>query len=197
MMYKVIGKPMTRTFRVLWALEELEQPYELEDAAPQSVGIRNYNPSGKVPALVVDGTTVTDSVAIITYLSDKHGALTAPAGTLARARQDSVTNMLNDEMDALLWMAARHSFALPEEQRVPAIKDSLRWEFARSVSRVEARLTDEFIAGDRFSIADILLTHCLNWARGAKFEIESEALLAYGKRMRDRAAFQRVVTLAK
>ena len=105
--------------------------------------------------------------------------------------------MLNDEMDALLWMAARHSFALPEEQRVPAIKDSLRWEFARSVSRVEARLTDEFIAGDSFSIADILLTHCLNWARGAKFEVESEALLAYGKRMRDRAAFQRVVTLAK
>ncbi|PRZ49562.1 glutathione S-transferase [Tritonibacter scottomollicae] len=197
MMYKVIGKPMTRTFRVLWALEELEQPYELEDAAPQSAEIRNYNPSGKVPALVVDGTTVTDSVAIITYLADKHGALTAPAGTLARARQDSVTNMLNDEMDALLWMAARHSFALPEEQRVPAIKDSLRWEFARSVSRVEARLTDEFIAGESFSIADILLTHCLNWARGAKFEVESEALLAYGKRMRDRAAFQRVVTLAK
>ncbi|MFP3384630.1 MULTISPECIES: glutathione S-transferase family protein [Tritonibacter] len=196
-MYKVIGKPMTRTFRVLWALEELEQPYELEDAAPQSAEIRNYNPSGKVPALVVDGTTVTDSVAIITYLADKHGALTAPAGTLARARQDSVTNMLNDEMDALLWMAARHSFALPEEQRVPAIKDSLRWEFARSVSRVEARLTDEFIAGESFSIADILLTHCLNWARGAKFEVESEALLAYGKRMRDRAAFQRVVTLAK
>ncbi|MFY1707197.1 glutathione S-transferase family protein [Tritonibacter scottomollicae] len=196
-MYKVIGKPMTRTFRVLWALEELEQPYELEDAAPQSTEIRNYNPSGKVPALVVDGTTVTDSVAIITYLADKHGALTAPAGTLARARQDSVTNMLNDEMDALLWMAARHSFALPEEQRVPAIKDSLRWEFARSVSRVEARLTDEFIAGESFSIADILLTHCLNWARGAKFEVESEALLAYGKRMRDRAAFQRVVTLAK
>ena len=197
MMYKVIGKPMTRTFRVLWALEELEQPYELEDAAPQSAEIRNYNPSGKVPALVVDGTTVTDSVAIITYLADKHGALTAPAGTLARARQDSVTNMLNDEMDALLWMAARHSFALPEEQRVPAIKDSLRWEFARSVSRVEARLTDEFVAGESFSIADILLTHCLNWARGAKFEVESEALLAYGKRMRDRAAFQRVVTLAK
>ncbi|MCG7625524.1 glutathione S-transferase family protein [Epibacterium sp. Ofav1-8] len=196
-MYKVIGKPMTRTFRVLWALEELEQPYELEDAAPQSAEIRAYNPSGKVPALVVDGTTVTDSVAIITYLADKHGALTAPAGTLARARQDAITNMLNDEMDALLWMAARHSFALPEEQRVPAIKDSLRWEFARSVSRVEARLTDEFIAGDSFSIADILLTHCLNWARGAKFEVESDALLAYGKRMRARPAFQRVAALSK
>ncbi len=197
MMYKVIGKPMTRTFRVLWALEELEQPYELEDAAPQSAEIRAYNPSGKVPALVVDGTTVTDSVAIITYLADKHGVLTAPAGTLARAQQDSITNMLNDEMDALLWMAARHSFALPEEQRVPAIKESLRWEFARSVSRVEARLTDEFIAGDRFSIADILLTHCLNWARGAKFEVESDALLAYGKRMRAREAFQRVAALSK
>ena len=196
-MYKVVGFPMTRTYRVLWALEELGQPYELAPAKPQSEEARQANPFGKVPILIEDGETITDSVAIMTYLADKHGGLTAPAGTLARAKQDAITMMINDEMDAILWTAARHSFALPEERRVPAVKDSLRWEFSQSVQRIESKLNGDFIAGDSFTIADILLTHCLNWARGAKFEVESEALLTYGKRMRARPAFQRVAELTK
>ncbi|NIZ12981.1 glutathione S-transferase family protein [Phaeobacter sp. HF9A] len=197
-MYKVIGLPMTRTLRVLWALEELGLPYELDPAKPQSDEARAFNPSGKVPALIVDGETITDSVAIMTFLADKHGGLTAPAGTLARAHQDAVTNMLLDEMDAILWMAARHSFILPEERRVPEIKDSLQWEFARSLERIEAKLTGDFIAGDSFTIADILLTHCLRWAHNAKFEIESAALQDYLARMQGRDAFQRLLeTYAK
>ena len=196
-MYHVVGLPLTRTFRVLWALEELGQPYELTPAKPQSDEARAANPSGKIPVLIEGGETITDSVAIMTYLADKHGALTAPAGTLARAKQDAMTLMVNDEMDAILWTYARHSFALPEEHRVPEVKDSLRWEFANSVKRMEAKLTSEFLAGDRFTIADILLTHCLNWARGAKLEVASEPLLAYGERMRARPAYQRVVALSK
>ncbi|TNJ46279.1 glutathione S-transferase family protein [Phaeobacter sp. B1627] len=196
-MYKVIGKPMTRTFRVLWALEELGVPYALDPASPQSDAVRAYNPSGKVPVLLEDGEIITDSVAIITYLADKHGGLTAPTGSLARAKQDAITNMVIDEMDALLWTAARHSFALPEEHRVPEIKPSLRWEFGRSVARIEGRMTGDFVAGDSFTIADILLTHCLNWARGAKFDVNSERLVSYGKRMRARPAFQRTASLAK
>ncbi|OIQ28432.1 MAG: glutathione S-transferase [Alphaproteobacteria bacterium MedPE-SWcel] len=196
-MYTVVGNPMTRTFRVLWALEELGLPCTLEPAAPQSDAAREFNPSGKVPVLIEDGEIIADSVAIITYLADKHGGLTAPAGTLARAKQDSITQLVNDEMDALLWTAARHSFALPKEHRVPEVKPSLRWEFARSVARIEERMAGDFAAGDSFSIADIVLTHCLNWARGAKFEVNSERLMIYGKRMRARAAFQRVASLAK
>jgi glutathione S-transferase len=196
-MYQVIGVPKTRAFRVLWTLEELGQSYDLVPAQPQSAEARAANPSGKVPALVEDGESITDSVAIITYLADKHGALTAPAGTLARAKQDAITNMVIDEMDAILWTAARHSFILPEDRRVPEIKDSLRWEFANSIRRINAQLSGEFVAGDQFTIADVLMTHCLNWARGAKFDVEGDAVLDYGKRMRARPAFQRVAELAK
>ncbi len=196
-MYHVVGIPLTRTFRVLWALEELGQTYDLTPAKPQSDEARAANPSGKIPVLIEEGEAITDSVAIMTYLADKHGALTAPAGTLARAKQDSITLMINDEMDAILWTYARHSFALPEEHRVPEVKESLRWEFANSIKRIEAKLTGEFIVGDSFTIADILLTHCLNWARGAKLEVASEPLLAYGERMRARPAYQRVAALSK
>ena len=191
-MYTVVGAPMTRSFRVLWALEELGQPYELIPALPQSPEILKVTDSGKVPALIEGDAVLTDSTAIITYLADKHGALTAPAGTMARAKQDAVTHQILDEIDAVLWTAARHSFALPEEQRVPEIKDSLRWEFERNIARLEARLTGPYLMGDAFTIADIICVHCLNWAYSAKFPIESDVLLAYSKRMRARPAFQAV-----
>ncbi|MFN7131684.1 MAG: glutathione S-transferase family protein, partial [Myxococcales bacterium] len=90
--------------------------------------------------LIDDGVPVTDSTAILTYLADKHGALTHPAGTLDRARQDSLTQFLLDEFDAALWMAARHSFILPEELRLSAIKNSLKWEVARSQKTLVQRM---------------------------------------------------------
>ncbi|CRL12529.1 MAG: glutathione S-transferase family protein [Phaeobacter italicus] len=196
-MYTVIGKQLTRCYRVLWALEELGQEYDLNPALPQSPDVLALNPSGKVPILVEDGEAITDSTAIITYLADKHGQLTAPAGTLARAKQDAVTHMLLDELDAVLWTAARHSFILPEDKRVPEVKDSLKWEFARSLNRLEARMQGPYLMGEDFTIADIICTHCLNWAYSAKFPLENKALLEYSKRMRSRPAFQKVAASVK
>ncbi len=196
-MYTVIGKQLTRCYRVLWALEELGQEYDLNPALPQSPDVLALNPSGKVPILVEDGEAITDSTAIITYLADKHGQLTARAGTLARANQDAVTHMLLDELDAVLWTAARHSFILPEDKRVPEVKDSLKWEFARSLNRLEARMQGPYLMGEDFTIADIICTHCLNWAYSAKFPLENKALLEYSKRMRSRPAFQKVAASVK
>ncbi|WP_333696384.1 glutathione S-transferase family protein [Phaeobacter italicus] len=196
-MYTVIGKQLTRCYRVLWTLEELGQEYDLNPALPQSPDVLALNPSGKVPILVEDGEAITDSTAIITYLADKHGQLTAPAGTLARAKQDAVTHMLLDELDAVLWTAARHSFILPEDKRVPEVKDSLKWEFARSLNRLEARMQGPYLMGEDFTIADIICTHCLNWAYSAKFPLENKALLEYSKRMRSRPAFQKVAASVK
>lgn len=196
-MYTVIGKQLTRCYRVLWALEELGQEYDLNPALPQSPDVLALNPSGKVPILVEDGEAITDSTAIITYLADKHGQLTARAGTLARAKQDAVTHMLLDELDAVLWTAARHSFILPEDKRVPEVKDSLKWEFARSLNRLEARMQGPYLMGEDFTIADIICTHCLNWAYSAKFPLENKALLEYSKRMRSRPAFQKVAASVK
>jgi len=104
-MYKVIGSIKSRTLRVLWMLEELGQTYDHDPAAPQSDAARAANPSGKVPTLIVDGVAITDSVAIITYLADRHGALTAPAGTIDRARQDAMTCFIVDEIEGPLWTA--------------------------------------------------------------------------------------------
>lgn len=190
-MYKVYGSVVTRTFRVLWMLEEIGEPYEFVEAPPHSDVTTALNPSGKVPVFQVGDDTITDSTAILTYLADRHGKLTFPAGTIARARQDAITHMLLDELDAVLWTAARHSFALPKDKRVPEVKPSLQWEFARNLARLSDRFEGPFLMGETMTIADIIATHCLNWASSAKFPLESETLSAYAKTMRTREAFLR------
>ena len=140
-----------------------------------------YNPLGKVPALLDGEQILTDSMAIVTYLADKHGKLTAPAGTIDRARQDAITFWLIDEFDAVLWAAAKHSFVLPEDQRLPAVKDVLKEEFSVSAKQLSARLEGEFLMGDKFTIADILACHCLNWAIGANFPRVDDKLAGYAK----------------
>ncbi|MCH8467189.1 MAG: glutathione S-transferase family protein [Roseinatronobacter sp.] len=194
-MYTVIGKANSRATRVLWMLEELGQGYTHVPAAPQSQGVVSFNPAGKVPVLIEDGTPITDSTAIIQYLADKHGALTFPAGTLDRARQDSLTQFLLDEFDSALWMAARHSFILPQELRQSAIKESLVWEFTNSQKTLVHRLGDgPFLMGAQMTVPDIILTHCGIWARVAKFAVTEAKLGAYLERMTARPALARVLT---
>lgn len=195
MTYTAIGTVKTRAARVVWMLEELGQPYEYMAVRPASDEAKGHNPSGKVPVLVADGVTLTDSVAIMTYLADKHGQFTYPAGSLDRARQDGLTGLILDEIEGLLWTATRHSFILPEEMRLPEIKTSLRWEYARNQARLEDRLDGAFLMGDRMTVPDMLLAHCLSWAAAAKFPEPAPKLAELHARMVARPAYLRAMAL--
>ena len=191
-MYTVIGNNTSRAFRVLWALEELGQPYEQDAVKPHSERVRALSATGKIPVLLDGDEAITDSTAIMTYLADKHGQLTAPAGTLARARQDAMTHALLDEIDAVLWVAARHSFVLPEDRRMPAIKDSLKWEYERNLGPILDRRAGTYLMGEDFTVPDIILAHCLGWAKAAGFPSEHEGARDYLTACRARPAFQRL-----
>lgn len=192
-MYQVIGKLSNRAFRVVWMLEELGQPYELLVTNPHEEAATANNRSGKVPVLLVAGEPITDSSAILQYLADVHKRFTFPAGSLNRARQDALVHQVNDEMDALLWTGTKHMFLLPEEQRMPEIRNSLKWEFRKSIDTLAAALGNkDYLMGDEITVPDILAAHCLNWAFGAKYPVENEVVLAYGKRMRARPAFRKL-----
>ncbi|WP_137701792.1 glutathione S-transferase family protein [Marimonas lutisalis] len=192
-MYEVIGSTQSRAFRVMWMLEELGQDYKHSPEKPRSEMVSALNPSGKVPVFKDGDAVLTDSTAIISYLGDKHQALTYPCGTIERAKQDALTHQVLDEIDSVLWVAARHTFILPEDKRVPEVKDSLRWEFDRNVARIAERLEGPFLMGDTMTVPDIILTHCLNWAYASKFTYDQDNLLAYAKAMRGRDAFKRAV----
>lgn len=194
-MYTVIGGARSRAFRVLWMLEELGLPYEHRPEPPRSEAVRSLNASGKIPVLRDGDAVLTDSVAIMTYLADKHGAMTHAPGTVDRARQDALTCRILDEIDSVLWMAARHTFVLPPEMRHPEIKSTLRVEYAQNLAAIADDVVGPFLTGERMTVPDILLTHCCNWAISARFPDPPERLRDYLAAQRARPAFKRVRAL--
>ncbi len=189
-MYKLIGSPKTRAFRVLWMLEELGVRYEVDPASPQSDTMRAVNPSGKVPALLADGEVIIDSTAICQFLADRHGKFTFPAGSIQRGLQDSWTHFALDDVDSVLWFNAKNTFILPEELRSDKARDACRYEFDKSMKVLEERLGDNtYVMGDDFTVPDFLLGHCAGWAvNGAGWTIAPKTVADYVERVRSRPA---------
>ena len=194
----MIGNMRSRAFRVLWMLEELGEPYVHRSASPHSAEVLKWNLAGKIPVLVEDGVAITDSTAILEYLADKRGRFSSPSGTLERAKQDSWTNFLLDEFDACLWAAARHSFVLPPERRVPDIKETLKWEFARSLKTLASRVGEgPFLMGDNMTVPDFILAHCGLWARVAKFDIDEPKVEERIEHLQSRPAYHKLIGMAR
>lgn len=196
-MYKVIGLPRTRAIRVVWMLEELGAEYDIEPALPRSEEAKKYNPSGKVPILQVGDDFIIDSVAILQFLADKHGRFTYPAGSIARAQQDSWTQFAMDDIESPLWFNAKHTFILPEELRSETAQKACRYDFDRALAVLETRLgRNTYVMGSEFTVPDILLGHCANWAQfGAGWELPDGPALEYFDRVRARPAFGRVMKI--
>lgn len=191
MTIKIIGATRSRTFRVLWLAEELELDYEHEAELPRSETVTRLNPLGQIPVLTDGDVVIPDSLAILHYLADRAGRFTYPAGTPERAHMDARINFVLTELEAPLWLAARHSFILPEERRHPEIKPWLRDDFRDAGEKFVKLLGEaDYFAGDDFTIADIVAAHTIGWAINAKFE-PSDALKAYLRRMSDRPAWER------
>jgi glutathione S-transferase len=191
-MYTVIGSPKTRAFRLVWMLEELGQPYEIEPTLPRDMTLAAINPSLKVPVLKDGEDYIIDSTAILQYLADKHKRFTYPAGSLQRAHQDSFTMFAVDDVESGLWQASKHTFAVPEEYRVPDAKRAAQWDFDRAMKTLSQRLGSKtYVMGDEFTVPDLILGHCGGWASVMKWEIPPGNVSDYVARVRSRPAFVR------
>jgi glutathione S-transferase len=198
---RIYGFSGTRSSRVLWALEEAGADYTYvqvdllkgEARRPQFLEI---NPGGKVPALVDGNLILTESAAICIYIADKYPKTNlAPVhGSVDRARFHQWCFFAMSELEQPLWTLSKHTFALPESRRVPAIMDTSIWEFERAAKVFAAGLGErEFIVGDSFTVADILLANTLAWARARNVEIKDAVLNAYADRMLARPALQKAL----
>ena len=84
----------SRSQRVLWLLEELGVPYEIQkyERDPKTMlappELARIHPLGKSPVVIDDGAVVAESGAILEHILDKYGAgmLRPPAGTDDRRR---------------------------------------------------------------------------------------------------------------
>ena len=195
-MYEVIGAIRSRTRRVLWMLEEIGATYTRNAASARSDEVRAINPTGKIPALIVEGTVLTDSTAIVQFLADRHAKFTFETGTLERAQQDGFTQRILDEFDSILWMAGRHDHYLPEDERIPEVRNTVAKELARNMAALAPDLDGEdFLMGGVMTVPDLILAHCLDWAKSAGFEISEPILQDYAKRLRSRDAYRRTLAM--
>lgn len=189
-MYQLFGSVRSRAFRVRWALEELGVPYDFIEAAPHDPQVRALSPLGRIPILVAEGHPITDSTAILTFLADRHGALTHPAGSLARADQDAITGFVLDDLDGVLWTMSKHRMVLPEALRSATVMPAAEWELARAFGRLEAMLGEgPFLTGASLTIPDIIAAHCCGWAMGQKIALASDPLKAWLDNLRARPAY--------
>lgn len=191
-MYLAVGSPGSRLIRVLWMLEELEQPYRIVNAARDSEEMHRYHPSGKGPTLVDDGDMVTDSAAICAYLAEKHPEKgMAPQTPAERAHLNAWLFFAQSELEAPIWNRHKHRLMLSDSERA----DVGPWttaEFTREIHSLETRLGGAHYAmGDRFTAADVILGHCGQWARDAMFVIDSARVNAYFDRVLARPALAR------
>lgn len=67
--------PFSRSFRILWLLEELGietqvVPYDIRDGSLRQSGFPDKSPAARVPALEIDGRTLFESGAIVEYLCE-------------------------------------------------------------------------------------------------------------------------------
>lgn len=191
MTIEIIGGTQSRAFRVLWLAEELGLDYAHLAERPHSDLVSSLNPLGQVPVMRDGDLVLTDSLAILHYLADRAGRFTFAPTTPERAQMDACINYVLTEMEAPLWLVAKHSFVLPEELRVPEIKPHLRAGFPHAAARFTKLLNDqEYLAGNTFTIADIVAAHTIGWAITAKFDVSAD-LKSYLGRMSERPAWKR------
>lgn len=199
-MIELFGNTASRANRVQWALEELEVPYDFyqidfAEGDSQSEFFLKLNPAGKVPVLRDGDLVITESAAICNYLGEKYPekGLVPNSGTPERAHYDQWLFFVLTELEQPLWTAGKHKFAIPEAYRVPAIFPTTHWEFKRAARLLSQGLGEKpFILGDRFSMADIFITHTLIWAELFKFSIDHPHLPEYLARLRTRPALKRI-----
>lgn len=197
-MIKVYGFPNSRSTRVVWALEEIGVDYDyvlvnLMQGEGRQAPYLAVNPTGKVPALADGDLALAESGAIVTYLAEKFpeaGLIPSQAQAQARAEYFQWAFFALSELEQPLWTLAKHRFALPEARRVAAVLPTAEWEFSRAAKVLAQHLANrQYVAGDRFTAADILTAHTLAWARAYKLPFNSDTLEAYADRQLARPAF--------
>ena len=192
-----IGTP--RTMRAHWMLLELgvtyqSRPIQSRSGETLTHEFRRLNPRHKIPVLQHGSFVLTESAAIVQYLSETFAApakLYAPRDANARAALNEWCYFIMTELDAAsLYVVRRHEGLASIYGEAPAAVESAKASFLHNLEAMTPRIPN---AGYRFgkllSTADILLMTCLDWASMADIALP-QSTLDYQQRVAERSAYQ-------
>ena len=172
-MYTLYYSPGSCSLIVNCLLEELGiapelRKVDLEGGEHRGAGYRKLNPKGKVPALVTPDGTLTECVAILEYLCDKHdpeGRWLGKPGTWRRAKiQERVATLATDTHP--LFNRFFHEDDFSESKDVQqGVKKRGTEKLAAYFREQDAHLTRPFWSGDSLTAADFYFTVVARWGR--------------------------------
>lgn len=193
---KLSFAPRTRAVRARWLLEELEVPYELVTLDPSKPTPEHLalNPLGEVPVLVAGDTVLFESLAICLYLADHfpEKRLAPPSGSAERGAYLQWMTFAEATLEPLL-LAHDENLRRPEALEVDLSRHQARLETV--LQTLDARLAGrEFIVGEAFSAADVVLASILHLAHRLGLLDRYPKLFEYTLRHAKRPATRRAVS---
>ena len=187
--------PQSRGRIARWILEEVGADYATElvgyETRMKSDDYLAINPMGKVPAIVHGGKTVTECAAICAYLAEAF-----PEAGLAPRPEERA--------DYYRWLFFA---AGPVEQAVtnhvakfaPSAEQGRMFGYGNydlTVDVLEKAVSAHpYIAGDRFTAADVYVGSAIGWGTMFGTLPKRDAFLAYWGRLTEREAFKRAAEL--
>ncbi len=200
-MLKLHHAPNSRAGRIVWLLEELGLPYELNrmDFHPKDLKSdehRARHPLGRVPVLEDDGISIYESGAIIEYVIARHtdGAL-----------KPAVDSPLFPEylqwfhycegmvMPPVNTIVVQTILLPPERQNKEALGQAQRL-LGKALAPVEVAIEGrDYLIGE-FSAADLMLGHAIYMSnRLGCVDDTMKNLKGYIERLESRPAFQKAI----
>ncbi len=165
---KLIGSlasPYVRKVRVVMLEKRIEYDFVLENVWSPDTTIRESNPLGKVPCLIMeDGGAMFDSRVIVEYLDTLTpvGKL-IPAHGRERAEVKSWEALADGVCDAAMLLRLEHTLR-PAEQRNQSWVDRQTAKVNDGLKAMSAGLKDTaFCAGNQFTLADVAVACTLEW----------------------------------
>ncbi len=200
-MLKLHFAPNSRAGRIVWLLEELELPYELNrmDFSPKDLKSdehRARHPLGRVPVLEDGDVTIYESGAIVEYVLERHKngglkpAVEAPTFPAYLQWFHYCEGMVMPPVNTIVVQ----TLLLPPERRDETALGQAQRLLTKALAPVDEALAGkDYLIGD-FSAADIMLGHaCFMSNRLGCVTDEMSNLKSYVERISERPAFQKAM----
>ena len=185
--------PMSRGRTARWMLEEVGRPYRTEvldyGTTMKASDYLALNPMGKVPTITHGATVVTETAAICAYLADAFpdAGLAPPHGDPRRGPYYRWLFFGAGPVEAAITNKALDVVVPPGREAMvgygslDAVSDVLEAAVSKG----------DFIAGDRFTAADVYAGSALGWGMMFGSIEKRPAFERYWERISSRPAFQR------
>ena len=202
-MIKIYHVPNSRSMRVIWLMEELEEPYDVETIAfPPDDAFRALSPTASVPTIVDGDIVMGESIAILQYLTGRRlqkslelkitvGPNPDPA---AYAEHLQFLHLGESSLMAPLAILGVTRRRGPADQQSNFTTELCERRLTSRMQALEQRLADgrTWITGEDFTIADISVGSALAFARWCELDsLIGPQASAYLDRLQARPAYQR------